>query len=375
MSEAPSRDATGSPEVLGNALSHLSLAPSTTGLLDLPAHIICVILAMFPTCEDAVIEEGCIASLCLTCSMMNSLVLARATRMVFHGTNKQTGEFSSLPLRLLQAMPNLQLLDLRRCQDLSLSLVGLPPTIKILEMKRTLHYNAGMMTDPLLDLSPLSKCEGLKKLDISFCRNRVVDLSPLAACKHLHKLDICGCLDLTSLSSLAQCTNLRHINLGRTSIADLCPLSACKELETIMCCNSKVIDLSPLSVCSKLWKVHCSHTIVSDLSPLSVCSKLMEIDCSDTAVSDLSPLSACLKLEWVNCKRTSVRDITSLADLPHLDTIQCDRDVNGLSEEYVYDEDYDKYGELPASHPAFPEVEIDVEFDVESDESFHDLIW
>eukprot|EP00798_Chlamydomonas_sp_ICE-L_P021745 gene21745-biopygen30439 len=366
MREAPSRDATGSPEVLGNALSPLSLTPSTTALLDLPAHIICVIIDMFSVWNVDVIEEGRIASLRLTCSMLNSLVLARATLMVFHGSIKKTPELFSLPLHLLQAMPNLQLLDLRQCQDLPLSLVGLPTTITILEMGRTKKQNAGIKTDPLLDLSPLSKCEGLKELDISFSRKRVVDLSPLAACKYLYQLDICGCVALTSLSPLVQCANLGRINLGETSITDLCPLSACKELATIMCCNSKV----------------------SDLSPLSVCTKLRMVDCSHTTVSDLSPLSACLKLVWVNCKRTSVRDITSLASCPRLTTIQCDRDVNGLqSEEYVLDEDYGGYGyvEQYVSHPAFPEVDIDVESDDEDElmvnqmwdqtSIFEDFIW
>eukprot|EP00798_Chlamydomonas_sp_ICE-L_P027486 gene27486-biopygen3334 len=268
--------------------------------------------------------------------------------MAFNGTSKQAAEFSSLPVRLLQTLPNLQVLDLKQCQKSPLSLVGLPTTITALHLWGT-AANQNKNSYPLLDLSPLSKCIGLRNLEISLSNKRVADLSPLAACQCLEGLDIRLCVALTSLFPLAHCTNLRDLNLSRTKITDLLPLSSCKELRSIKCAKSGV----------------------SNLSPLSACVKLLEVDCSQTKVSDISPLSACLRLDEVNCKETSVRDISSLAGCPQLREIQCDEDVIGLEVRIVYldlGSDDDEYGEPQWYHPALPGV--DIEFPSDDDDSW-----
>eukprot|EP00798_Chlamydomonas_sp_ICE-L_P025487 gene25488-biopygen19950 len=292
MSEAPPQEAAGSPEALSNPLPHLLLALSTTALLDLPTQIIDGILDIlliqnpyFLSRRGKKIKDDQILSLRLSCSLFNNLVLARATKMAFNGTVKQNQEFSSLPVRLLQTLPNLQVLDLKQCQKSPLSLVGLPTTLTTLSLCGT-ATNQNKKSYPLLDLSPLSKCIGLKTLDISSSKKRVADISPLSACQCLDKLNIRQCVALTSLSPLAHCNNLRSLNLRQTKI--------------------------------------------SDLSPLSACVELAKVDCSRTKVSNISPLSACLKLEEVNCLGTSVKDISNLAACPQLIAIECDKDVIGL---------------------------------------------
>eukprot|EP00798_Chlamydomonas_sp_ICE-L_P008992 gene8992-biopygen8870 len=353
MSEAPPQVAPVSPEELGNALSQLQLASSTTSLLDLPTHImssivdILLFLDGYDEQPEWLLEcqfgwgfdiggekHEDIASFRLACSVSNSLVLARATRMGLFGHKCPFDNFDKLwplPVRLLQTMPSLQLLDLTDCGTSPLSLVGLPSTIITLNLGGSGYPWEGK--DPFLDLSPLSKCDGLENLDISN-RARVVDLSPLPACKYLDKPIIRGCGNLTSLSPLGNCTHLRILCLGDTSVTDLSPLSACKELEM----------------------VECSRTQVSDLSPLSVCLKLEDVECMDTNVSDISPLSACLKLRRVNCWSHEVEDITSLAACPQLSYITCDKEVIGLELE----EDPDRLRSPWYSHPAFPEVQFNV---------------
>eukprot|EP00798_Chlamydomonas_sp_ICE-L_P003145 gene3145-biopygen20902 len=354
MSEAPTQAAPASPEVLGKAMSQLLQGPSATSLLDLPTHIISSIVDIlliqgrspWPHSVDGdyIYAGGIgghnfddIASLRLTCSMFDNLVLARATQIMLLGHVNEVSVFSSLPVRLLQTMTNLKLIDLKQCKGTPLSLVGLPTTITAVnlggpKLSRKLRCNLD------LDLSPLSKCIGLIDLDISSC-NGVADLSPLAECKYLDKLNISDCIALTFLSPLAHCTNLSVLNLRCSNITDLCPLSACKELEMI----------------------DCSDTKVSDLSPLSVCLKLRDVECSGTMVSDISPLSACLNLMRVNCIDTAVRDITSLAACPQLRKILCEEDVSGVEwearpGEYMHHKVYGVLVRL--MHPAFPEVKI-----------------
>eukprot|EP00798_Chlamydomonas_sp_ICE-L_P021792 gene21792-biopygen30498 len=337
MSEAPPQVALGSPEVIGNAMSLLLLAPSTTSLLDLPTHLISSVvdILLLPDRSEGYRQRD-IASFRLTCSLFNSLVLARATRMVLI-CPKQVDNFSSLPVRLL---PNLQLLDLNQCRISPLSFVGMPTTITTLKLGGPRNFGGGRY--PILDLSPLSKCIGLTDLDIS-SRNRVSDLSPLAACKYLDKLDISGCMTLRSLDPLANCTNLRSVNLRYTAIEDLCPLSACEELEMINCSNTKV----------------------SDLSPLSACLKLRDVNCRETSVSDLSPLSACLELRKVDCIGASVKDIACLTACPQLKSIGCDQGVIGLQlgDALEFEDGPQDHRFYLASHWALPKVTIEVPYD------------
>eukprot|EP00798_Chlamydomonas_sp_ICE-L_P027077 gene27077-biopygen822 len=344
MNEVPPQVAAGSPEALDNALPQLLPDQRQMLLLDLPTHIISDILNTFLNnvghYENAnftsssiphVISKSQIPSLRLVCSMFNNLVLARATKMVFHARDDRhkpvsIDRFSSLPMGLLQSMPNLQILDLGRWGTWPLSLAGLPTTITTLKLRFSRSAPRGEKTDPPLDLLPLSDCIGLRVLDISSTRKQVKDLSPLAACKHLENLNIHECSALTSLSPLAHCTKLRSVNLGGTAITDLSPLSACKELEIIDCSGSRVSDLSPLAHCTNLHSVYLHETFITDLSPLS----------------------ACKKLERVDCLRSRVNDITSLTACPRLRDIACNKDVTGLlMKSLVY------------YHPDFPKVNID----------------
>eukprot|EP00798_Chlamydomonas_sp_ICE-L_P013081 gene13081-biopygen2954 len=239
MNEASSQVAAGSPGALSNSLSQLPLAsptgvlsistPSTTSLLDLLTQIIDDILSILliqtqksqSRVHRRTIRHDQISTLRLTCSMLNNLVLARTTQMGFSGTNKLTQELSSLPVRLLQTLPNLQVLDLELCLKSPLSLVGLPTTITALILGPPSGW-ADETERSYLDLSPLSKCIGLRNLDISSIK-RVEDLSPLAACQCLEGLNIRLCVALTSLSALAHCTNLRTLDISQTKITDLAP--------------------------------------------------------------------------------------------------------------------------------------------------------
>eukprot|EP00798_Chlamydomonas_sp_ICE-L_P000026 gene26-biopygen7725 len=329
MRESLAQVAAGSPKALGNVLSQKRLAPSTTSLLDLPASFIDDMMELLRIPEGVrfvhVSEHAGIASLRLTCSKLNSLVLARSVSMVFKSTSKQTDEAFLLPLRLFESMPRLDVLDLTFCQKLPLSLVGLPTALTCLNLSG-IDESRSL---PLLDISPLSSCIGLTDLNIDN-RHSVVDLSPLAACKNLEILHLARCSARTSLTPLANCTNLEQIQLHATGITDLCPLSACTMLNTICFSCTKVSDLSPLSACSKLSDVDCSDTSVYDISPLAACSNLMEVDCRNTSVYDISPLSACSNLMDLDCEGTYVKNIASLAACTQLKRIACDRDVTGL---------------------------------------------
>eukprot|EP00798_Chlamydomonas_sp_ICE-L_P021709 gene21709-biopygen30399 len=297
-------------------MSQLLLAPTTTSLLDLPEIIISSIVDILLTqarhegiqvdADTDAVSVGQtyddIASFRLTCSMLNSFVFARATRLVsicpkqesrWYYSTWSIPSHVSLPVRVIQTMSNLQTLDLTRHTFSPLGLVGLPTTITTLSLGGP-KYPLGIYpkNESLLDLSPLSTCTGLIELDIS--RNRVADLSPLAVCKALEMIDR-------------------------------------------------------------------SFTKVSDLSPLSVCLKLRNVNCSQTNVSDISPLSACSELCKVNCTFTSVREITSLAACPQLRSILCDHYVVGLTARETACGD-SLPGQFVDYHPAFPEVTFDVDF-------------
>ncbi len=81
-----------------------------------------------------------------------------------------------------------------------------------------------------IDLSPLSECTQLVRLDLSSNSLESIDLTPLSSCTQLEDLDLSSnSLESIDLSPLSECTQLVRLDLSSNSLEsiDLTPLSKC----------------------------------------------------------------------------------------------------------------------------------------------------
>ena len=147
------------------------------------------------------------------------------------------------------------------------------------------------------DLSPLSLCLGLKKLDVP--HSFFTSLTPLCVLAHLESLNVSDMAKLTSL--------------------DGCP----PNLKEIVCSNCPLTSLSPLSLCQSLTKIlFCADyriqadfpTEVLDLSPLSALTILEILDLNGRPLTSLLPLLPCLRLKQLTIKGSNIEGLAQLKE-------------------------------------------------------------
>ncbi len=199
------------------------------------------------------------------------------------------------------------------------------------------HYFSTKSRPPLVDISPLARLRGLDEVTLYQCQ--VQDISPLAEISTLVHLTVSGgseflpC-DLTPLEELRSlhlhttphCTVPKLpgklTSLSVTGIDDLGCLRGMGSL-TSLCLddNPELSDLSPLTDCPNLRRLSVVGTGVSDLSPLTNHPNLREIILSATKVIDVSPLASIPTLEMIWLYGTAVEDVSCLAALPRLNDL------------------------------------------------------
>ena len=146
---------------------------------------------------------------------------------------------------LVQALPNLQSLDLR-------------------DMR-------------LPDLTPLTRLSGLRSLSLH--GSQLHDFSALAACAHLEKLDYYGTEadDYTTLGKLIQ---VRELEGGMTQLEDIAFISALPNLKSFSTFSEPIRDLSPLASSSLeklvLWEIG-KNSVEVDLSPVARIHSLKDL--------------------------------------------------------------------------------------------------
>lgn len=174
-------------------------------------------------------------------------------------------------------------------------------------------------------LGSLANLTQLRHLNLS--NVKVADVSFLAKLTKVEMLDLGG-TKVTDLSPLANLTELRLLRLrGNTSnlpscdgpICDLTPLKQLTQLEELDVSYNPITDLSPLVALINLTKLDVSATRVQELAPLAALTRLKSLDLSCTEISDLSPLSNLKSLATLDLNLSPhVSDLTPLRRLANL---------------------------------------------------------
>ncbi len=152
-----------------------------------------------------------------------------------------SSEFRNEDLKDLKHFPELKLLEI-----FSFGLTDLQ-NLPALERLETLCIRTG--ENPPIDPAPLTKCRGLKKLDLE--GQRFTDLRPIAELKKLRSLNLswCGIDDLRFLQNL---TSLTELKLHANPIDDISMLAGLKRLKTLHLSDGLIGDLSVIADLEKL---------------------------------------------------------------------------------------------------------------------------
>ena len=113
--------------------------------------------------------------------------------------------------------------------------------------------------DSFKDLTPLSECKKLKKLNIRHVSHLIEDLSPLSQCLDLEELDISNLPLIKDLSFFGNgFTKLRVLRINWLPVDDFSPLIKPPSPEELTCLYIPIhTSLLPLARCNKLRKLTC----------------------------------------------------------------------------------------------------------------------
>ncbi len=193
-------------------------------------------------------------------------------------------------------MPHLRTLNLshNRLEGIELSEFICSPNGETLESIDISHNHIHAV-----NLNPLRRCPGIRKVNLSDNQLEELDLSPLEQAHLIESIDVSHnwirAVDTTPLSNKPQ---LRHVILNENPIAslDLTFLHTSPNLDTLLVDWTKIemLDLSPFASTPNIRVLGISQNKVRDLDlyPLVKCERLEQVNISgiDSTTIDLWPL-------------------------------------------------------------------------------------
>ena len=123
---------------------------------------------------------------------------------------------------------------------------------------------------------------------------------------------------ISNLSGLEYCANLRLLWLRQNQIRDLSPLEYLTKLQSLALSHNRIADIRPLSKLTNLEVLCLSSNQIRELNPIAELCSLRCLQCAENLVGDLSPVSASLSLESISLGGNYVHELAALSDLRRL---------------------------------------------------------
>jgi Leucine-rich repeat (LRR) protein len=220
---------------------------------------------------------------------------------------------SDLAWALLAACSQLTELRLREIPKLtSLKILEQLPNLEIL------HLNL----DKVADLSILQKLPKLKDLYLSgFNCNILATLQALPELEVLHLSPVFDENVPYNFSFLERLINLKDLRIAYCSIKDIDFLPPLKKLEKLILNCNMLEDISPISQFENLTYLDISHNYIPDFSPLQACRKLAFISAFDNKFTSLPDMSNLNQLNFLDVSESRISDLSPLMALPLLDCL------------------------------------------------------
>ncbi len=165
------------------------------------------------------------------------------------------------------------------------------------------------------NISGLEYCTNLRSLDLPF--NQITDISPLAGLENLSGISLQG-NNISDISPLAGLKNLSGIWLHENNISNISPLSNLTEIRRLKLQNNQISDISPISGLTNLTDLYLANNQITDTSPLIGLTNLTHLYLADNQINDISSLSNLTKLTTLQLNDNQIKDISALAGLINL---------------------------------------------------------
>ncbi|MFP3898182.1 MAG: InlB B-repeat-containing protein [Dehalococcoidia bacterium] len=117
----------------------------------------------------------------------------------------------------------------------------------------------------ITNLTGLQYCTDLKYLFL--VDNQISDISPLATLASLQRLFL-GSNQISSISSLTNLTNLTELGLWENQISNISPLANLTNLSVLYLADNQISNLSPLTNLTNLSVLYLWSNQISDIGPL-----------------------------------------------------------------------------------------------------------
>ncbi|XZL83985.1 leucine-rich repeat domain-containing protein (plasmid) [Clostridium perfringens] len=130
--------------------------------------------------------------------------------------------------------------------------------------------------------------------------------------KKLNSIQLMNIRNVTNLTGIEYCTNLKYLQLQNQNISNINGLSKCKYLKLINLSNNNINDLNQLNDLTNLSTLWIESNGISDISQLKTLTNLQNVSLSYNNISDISPLETLTNLKDVNLNNNKIHDISPL---------------------------------------------------------------
>ena len=122
----------------------------------------------------------------------------------------------------------------------------------------------------------------------------------------------------SDLTGLEHATNLTHLNLNGSTVADLTPIAGLRNLISLRLYSNQLSSLTPLEDLTSLKSLDLSANRISDITSLKGLTNLVELFIQLNEIQDVTPLKGMTNLETLYLSENNVEDITALEGLTNL---------------------------------------------------------
>lgn len=190
------------------------------------------------------------------------------------------------------------------------------------------------------DLSSLTWFEGTEISDltgIEFCTNlRVLeltassfnDIDKLSNLRNLLNLTI-NAVNLDEISPIVNLTNLTLLSLNYCGLTDISHLSNLTNLISLELIGNTIPNVSLLSNLKRLKYLNIQFNLVSNLNWITPLVNLRKLNLSSNQLSNIEPLETMTSIRELNLSRNTIQDIESLTNLRNISVLNLAQNLIG----------------------------------------------
>jgi internalin A len=125
--------------------------------------------------------------------------------------------------------------------------------------------------------------------------------------------------NISDLSGIQYCYNLRILHLPNNRITDISPLASLTNLLALKLWDNQISDISPVRSLSNLQILNLNRNQISDVAPLNYHIQLHTVDLGHNNISDISTLQSLYGIRSLKLQHNQISNISSLVQNPGLD--------------------------------------------------------